>query len=435
MSEATTIQETPVQQHATTRFFPQKPTTLAKSGLRKNELEGLLLKFFLNRTTATGHQAAEQVCLPYRIVLEGLNELRAQRFLALREAAAMDDYIYELTADGLSRTRQHLESSTYFGAAPVTLADYCESVAAQSLRNYRVKAERLREALDGLLYDSVLLTQVGQAINTGRGLFLYGPPGNGKTTVAERMMAACDESIWVPRTITVTGELIRVFDPNYHTAVELEETAPLMEQPHDRRWVKVRRPTVVVGGELSLEHLELSRSAVTGMHEAPVQVKSNGGALVVDDFGRQRVASVDLLNRWIVPLEKRFDHLTLRSGRQICVPFDQLLVFATNLAPSNVADEAFFRRMPFKVEMHSPTADQFVHLLKDVCQQRNVAYQDAAVEHLVEAHYRAKNRAFRFCHARDLMDQVESYCDFQETPAELNEATADIAAHNYFAGL
>ena len=423
------------QPEAASHFFPQQPETLKESGLQANEVEALVLKFLMNQTAAPGRRVAEQICLPFRIVQDTLNYLRTQRMVAHRGAAEMSDYLYELTADGMTRAGHHLEQSTYFGAAPVTLADYNASVQAQSLKKYRVNVEHLYKAFEGLTYDPLLIVQVGQAINTGRGLFLYGPPGNGKTSVAERVMRACSEEIWIPRTVTVTGELIRVYDPSYHTVVESPESSSLLEDSHDKRWVKIRRPTVVVGGELTMQHLEMSTSVVTGVNEAPVQMKSNGGALVVDDFGRQLASSADLLNRWIVPLEKGFDHLTLRSGRQIRVPFDQLLVFATNLEPKDVADEAFLRRMPFKVEMRSPHLDEFVALLKATCDEEGVKYSNDGIKHLIQKHYAAKNREMRYCHARDLVDQVTSFCDFQEIPLELTEKTADVAAYNYFAGL
>ncbi|MCA9179174.1 MAG: AAA family ATPase [Planctomycetales bacterium] len=422
-------------ERAEEHFRPRQPNTLKEAGLSPNDLESLLLKFILNVSNATGRKAAEQICMPFGIVQLALAELKAQRFVQHRGAAEVSDYVYELTDTGIARARHHLENSTYFGSAPVTLDDYCKSVNAQSLRNYRVDVQHLYDAFDGLSYEPILIVQVGQAINSGRGLFLYGPPGNGKTSVAERVMRACSEEIWIPRTISVTGELIRVFDPSYHELVEQPRSESLLDESHDRRWVRIRRPTVVVGGELTMEHLEMSTSVATGVNEAPVQMKSNCGALVVDDFGRQRVGSTALLNRWIVPLEKGFDHLTLRSGRQIRVPFDQLLVFATNLEPKDVADEAFLRRMPFKVEMRSPNKEQFVELLKQTCSRMKIECCDGAIERLLAVHYEGKNRPLRYCHPRDLLEQVRSFCEFQQIPLQLTEKTVDVAAYNYFAGL
>ena len=417
------------------RFFPSRPSNVKEARLHPNDLEGLILKFLLNSTSGSGRKTADQICLPFSIVNEALTELKRQRFVAHRQSAEMSDYVYELTEEGMRRARHHMEQSTYFGAAPVSLADYTKSVADQSLRHYRVDVERLHHAFDGLAIEPLLLVQVGQAVNSGRGLFLYGPPGNGKTSVAERVMRSCGEEIWIPKTVSVTGDMIRIYDPSYHEAVEAEQSLSLLEESHDRRWIKIRRPTVVVGGELTLEHLEMSTSSTTGVNEAPVQMKSNCGALVIDDFGRQRVSSAELLNRWIVPLEKRFDHLTLRSGRQIRVPFDQLLVFATNLEPRDVADEAFLRRMPFKVEMRSPSQEQFVELLEKVCKDSGVRVVQGAIERLLQVHFLEKGRDLRYCHPRDLVEQVCSFCDFQNLPMELNDKTVDVAAYNYFAGL
>jgi hypothetical protein len=248
---------------------------------------------------------------------------------------------------------------------------------------------------------------------------------------------AVSDCIWIPRTITVTGEIIRLFDPANHEEAPLaganDQFLNLLR--YDRRWVRIRRPLIVVGGELRLEQLEITNNQSTGILESTVQLKSNGGALVVDDFGRQRCSPADLLNRWIVPLEKGHDFLNLPSGRQIQVPFDQLLIFSTNLPPQQLVDEAFLRRIPYKVEVVDPTPREFRDLVQQWCTQLDVGFDSEAVEYLLTYHYGQGGRPMRYCHPRDLVKQVRSYCEFHDLPSALSTKAFDVAVKNYFAGL
>ncbi|HEX5103344.1 MAG TPA: AAA family ATPase, partial [Pirellulaceae bacterium] len=336
---------------APAEFVPAEPSTLDQAGLTPIDIESLVLKLLHISGPTVGRRIAEQVRLPFGLVAEQLRSLKAQLLVNYSNQAAMGDFEYELTEEGGKRAQWHLGRCTYCGAAPVPLEDYIASIRRQSIRNMRPKLPDLCAAFADLLLPPASLSQIGQAVYAGRGLFLYGQPGNGKTSIAERVIRAMSQNIWIPRTITVTGEIIRVFDPANHEEAPL--TSPqgqLLDVLHyDRRWVRIRRPSIVVGGELKLEHLEITNNPITGILESPVQLKSNGGALVVDDFGRQRCSTEELLNRWIVPLEKGHDFLSLPSGRQIEVPFDQLLIFSTNLEPHRLVDEAFLRRIPYKI--------------------------------------------------------------------------------------
>lgn len=350
----------------------------------------------------------------------------------------MGDFEHELTESGVQRAQRWMKRCTFYGAAPVPLQEYALSVARQTVRGARPRLSAVVKAFADLSLSEVMISQIGQAITAGRGMFLYGAAGNGKTSIAERVVRSIGDTIWIPRTLTVGGEVIRLFDPANH------QEAPAEAQPSDarpsdaridQRWVRIMRPTVIVGGELTLEQLDMSVDKVTGILEAPLQMKSNCGALVIDDFGRQRVSPVDLLNRWIVPLEKGFDFQTLPTGRQVQVPFDQLLIFATNLAPRELVDEAFLRRIPYKVEVQDPTATEFRRLFEGLSQNMKIALEPGVIDYLVQTHYTAVGRRLRYCHARDLLLQVRHLCDFHERPAELNRKTADAAAHNYFGGL
>jgi predicted ATPase with chaperone activity len=414
-------------------FAPREPQTLAEAGLTFAEVESLILKLMLHQGSLTGRQISQHVRLPFNVTFEVLRGLKAQMLVAYKSSAPMGDFEHDLTESGVQRAQRWMKRCTFCGAAPVPLHDYVQSVAQQTVRTARPRLTAVINAFADLSISESMISQVGQAITAGRGMFLYGAPGNGKSSIAERVIRAIGDTIWIPRTITVGGEIIRLFDPANHQEAAVEANAPAARV--DQRWVRIQRPTVVVGGELTLEQLDMSADKVSRILEAPLQMKSNCGALVIDDFGRQRVSPIDLLNRWIVPLEKGFDFQTLPAGRQVQVPFDQLLIFATNLAPRQLVDEAFLRRIPYKVEVLDPSEEEFRRLFESLAQTLKVACEPGALDYLVETHYKAAKRPFRYCHPRDLLLQIRHLCDFHERPSELTRKTADAAAHNYFAGL
>jgi predicted ATPase with chaperone activity len=366
-----------------------------------------------------------------------LRGLKGQFLVNYKGQAPMGDFEYELTEDGQRKGRREVERCTYCGSAPVPLDEYVASVARQSVRKARPKLGQVAAALADLTLPPAIISQVGQAVYAGRSLFLYGKPGNGKSSIAERTIRAMNHYIWIPRTITVTSEVIRLFDPRNHQEAPLDIGASQLLDPlqYDRRWVRIRRPCIMVGGELKLEQLEIASNSATGIIEAPVQLKSNCGALVVDDFGRQRCSTAELLNRWIVPLEQGHDYLHLPSGRQIQVPFDQLLVFSTNLEPKKLVDEAFLRRIPYKIEVSDPSPREFRELCKQWCGKLGLEYKDDAVDQLLAKHYTEAGRPLRYCQPRDLMLQVRAFCEFHDLPLVLSAKALDVAVRNYFAGL
>jgi predicted ATPase with chaperone activity len=316
------------------------------------------------------------------------------------------------------------------------LDDYVESVRSQSITASGVRLPQLQQAFDDLSLSALVISQIGQAINSGSGLFLYGPPGNGKTSIAERFARVLGDYIWIPRTITVTGDMIRLYDPSVHEAIPPEHWKQHFgEAALDQRWVPVRRPTILVGAELTWEHLDVCFNPATGIQEAPLQLKSNGGVLVLDDFGRQRIRGTDLINRWTVPLEKRQDFLNLPSGRQIQVPLGQLLVFCTNSEPNKVVDEAFLRRIPYKVELADPTEAAFKALMQRAAPQFGFQYNEEAVNHLLQNHYRAAQRPMRYSHPHELLRQVRVLNQLHDVPLELTAKAFDLAVRNYFTGL
>ena len=338
------------------------------------------------RGDSTGREVAEQLKLPFLLVDELLRELKTNQLVIYRSGAMMNDFVYQLTDLGRERARRFWHHSTYFGAAPVSLEDYSASVAAQSLTRQQTTAEQLREAFDDLVLSPRMLDRLGPAVNSGRGLFLFGAAGNGKTSIAERVTRAFGQAIWIPRAIGIDGEIMRVFDPVGHEELPLEANEGVYDHRQiDRRWVRVRRPTIIVGGELTMSSLEVTMNESTGICESPLQIKSNCGTLVIDDFGRQRVRVEDLLNRWIVPLERRHDFLNMPNGKKIEVPFDQLIIFSTNLEPRDLVDEAFLRRIPYKIEVQDPTVEEFTGLFCSLAAAMGFPDRPEAVEYLLRA--------------------------------------------------
>ncbi|HUT11668.1 MAG TPA: AAA family ATPase [Thermoguttaceae bacterium] len=416
------------------QFTPLAPNSLAEAGIDEAWAESLILKFLVSRPIATGRETSQQIKLPFRITSQVLRRLKESQLVVYKNTASVNDYVYEITAAGFDRARRFMEQSTYFGAAPVPLSQYVAAVRAQSIRNRLPRFDQLEAAFADLMLDRTTLSQLGQAIASGLGLFLYGPSGNGKTSIAERITRALGEGLWIPYAISVASEIVRLYDPNLHEPLPPDGNhGQLRDELIDNRWVRIRRPTVIVGGELTMDHLEITVNKATGINEAPLQWKSNGGTLVIDDFGRQRISPAELLNRWIVPLERRCDYLNLPSGRKIEVPFDQLIVFSTNLEPRELVDEAFLRRIPYKIEVRDPTESEFRRLFEQTASRMGIDYRSAAVDNLLQTHYQATGRPLRFCHVQDLLHQVRIYCQFHAQPPTLTTEALDAAVRNYFA--
>lgn len=415
-------------------FAPHAPATLPELGFGENDIVALVLKTLLQSGVASGNEIAEHMKVPLRLLSGLFRQLKEECLVVYKGSVRECDYMYELTDAGRGRAQRYSAQCTYWGAMPVSLDDYVASVKAQSVRGQKLTLADIRRAFNDLLVSDTMLTKLGQATRSGLALFLYGAPGNGKTSIAERITRAFGPSIWIPRAIGIDKDIIRVFDPTRHEELPLPNAqGPWIENPIDQRWIRIRRPTIVVGGELIMENLEVTVNTAIGVSEAPVQLKSNCGTLVVDDFGRQRIAPVDLLNRWIVPLEKRYDVLNLGSGRRIDVPFDQLIVFATNLEPRQLVDEAFLRRIPYKIDVKDPTEAEFRELLHRSAQALDMACDDESIGYLIEKHYIQTNRPMRCCHPRDLVHQMHTYCSFLDHPLAVAPEAIDAAVENYFA--
>jgi predicted ATPase with chaperone activity len=414
-------------------FWPLAPANWEEMKFTPEGAEELVLKCLMNRGSVSGREIADHIAVSFGLLSDVLGTLKARRLLVHRGAAQLGDYLYQLTDSGAETAARYATHCGYDGPAPITLQDYITSVEAQSIHKYPPTFAEIARVFNDLVLSENILDQVGQAIRAGYGFFLYGDSGNGKTSLAERVSRAFGKTIWIPRSLNIEGSIIRMFDPCNHIEVPPENKDGLYDQLKiDRRWVRIRRPTILVGGELTMDRLEIRSGIAPGVNEAPLQLKSNGGTLVIDDFGRQRMKAEDLLNRWIVPLDRRYDILNLPNGKAIQVPFDQLLIFSTNMEPHELADEAFLRRIPYKIQMVDPSEDEFRELFKREAARHGMEYDDRVVDKLIRTHYVEAGRPLRCCHARDLLRQIKHYCEFKGYPLEMATRHIDIAVRNYF---
>ena len=416
-------------------FFPAEPQTMATTGISPSIVEELICKYLLSAGEASIRDISNQLGMAFNIIEDIVVRLKQEQILGYIDQAAMNDYICKLTEVGRERGKDYARECTYFGSAPINFKDYVDSVNAQTINDQSPCEEDLERAFSDLLIDPKMMIRLGPAVNSGRGMFLFGYPGNGKTSIAERITAAFGPYVWIPKAIVVDRDIVRLFDPMNHEAAPPESSGDLLEDnAYDRRWVRIKRPTIVVGGELKMEHLELQHNEQTGISEAPVQMKSNTGLLLIDDFGRQQMTVDELLNRWIVPLEKRYDFLNTSNGKKIQVPFDQLVVFSTNLEPKDLVDDAFLRRIPYKIEVPNPSIENFAKLFEIMCVKVfKIEYKPELVKYLLETHYLPTDRPLRNCHPRDLLLQVQNYCKYLKRPFELSQESLDFACDNYFA--
>jgi hypothetical protein len=411
------------------------PATIAEAGIHPELLSQLLLKTLLGGE-ASGSALADRLKLPYSVLEALVQHARVEKLVEVRGTSGVGSagYRYILTDLGRDRASQYMDVCRYVGPTPVPLAQYNDYVRACMAARVSVAREQLATGFEHLIVNRAMFDQLGPAVNSGKSLFLYGKPGNGKTVVAEGIGRALGADMYIPHAIDVDGQIITMFDPvNHQRAVsEAESTSVIASAALDQRWEKIRRPVVVVGGELTLEMLDLSFNPISKFYEAPIQLKANGGVFVVDDFGRQRIPPRDLLNRWIVPLESRVDFLTLHTGRKFETPFNVFIVFATNLKPESLADEAFLRRIPYKVLAKDPTVDEYCRIFELNCRKRGLAFDPVMVEYLERRYYHPRKLQMRACHPRDLIEQVVDICRYQDKPPAITRELLDMACSSYF---
>jgi predicted ATPase with chaperone activity len=417
--------------------LPPVPRSAEETGLPFSFVCDLVLKVLYFNGSMLGRDLARHVCLPFPFVEttlkfladEGYCSSAGVRTAVLEEGEPINaGMAFSISTTGRQRARELLEINQYAGPAPVPIADYNAMASRQANVDERINRARLHDAFSHLVLGEKVLDHLGPALSARQAVFLYGPPGNGKTTIAEASAKLMGPPVFIPRALYVHGEVIRFYDPIYHVPIDRELP------PHDTRWQLAERPAVKVGGELTPRMLELGFDSVLGFYEASLQLKANGGLLLIDDFGRQQNMSPrDLLNRLIVPLEQGVDYVNIaRAGTSVAVPFTCLLMLSTNLRPQALMDEAFLRRVRYKVMVPDPTAEEFREIWRRQCMAREVEYREDVINDLMKKQYESKDRGYHGSHPRDLLDHVIHLCRYIQRDPELNTELLEDACQTYF---
>ncbi len=412
--------------------LPPRPRSIADTGLSMSYMSDLVLRALYLIGEMTGQMIVETLYLPYENVLDqAIAYLRREQMIEVKGTGGIGEksYRYQSSAKGIERAKEVGERTQYMGPAPVPLNVYSQMMQSYTTQGLVVGEESIRQAFGHLVINDSLLQQLGPAINSGRSIFLFGHAGNGKTSIAEAVAKLMSDAIPIPHAVIVDGQVIRVFDPIHHDAIN----SPMNQDPlYDRRWVLSKRPVVIAGGELNLDSLDLTYDEYSKFYEGPLQMKANGGLFLIDDFGRQQMRPRDLLNRWIVPLEKRLDYLTLHTGKKIEVPFDQLIIFSTNIEPKQLVDEAFLRRIRYKVEVQNPSPQEYREIMRRVCKVKGVPYSDDGLRYLFEQEYAKRKMELRAVHPRDIIDQLIDIAKFTRTQPTMSRELLSAACKSYF---
>lgn len=427
--------EAPSLAEAGNTLPPIAPRSLEETGLNDQMLVELVAKILYLRGNLSLIELAQHLRLSAMIVEHTCEFMRMRRKLELlRSGATSGDADYGLTELGRARAAEFLRKCSYAGPAPVTLESYAEQVRRQSFSAMRVTHEDVENNYRNMVVRSELRDLVGSAMNSGKPIFLYGPSGSGKTFLAESMMRLLTGTIYVPYALVVDGEIIQVFDPIIHRPVDAEPAPNRLDnrQRIDGRWVPCLRPVAISGGELTLEMLDLHFDRTSGFYQAPAHVKANNGLYIIDDLGRQLVRPEELMNRWIVPMDRRRDYLSLHTGGSFEVPFDVKLVFSTNLSPEKLADEAFLRRLGYKIHVGAVSESEYEQIFRGVCDEFRIAFSAETFNFLLDMHQRMNRPTFA-CYPRDLISQMRDNAIYRERPVELTPELIDWAWHSYFA--
>jgi hypothetical protein len=422
-------------------YTPRVPTTWEELGLGQSFLFDMILRTLYTNGQTSGGDLADLLCIPFPILNGLCSQMRRQTLIDIANQRGNGDsgFVYDIKPPkGTAAVEEAMSKSTYVGPVPIPFADYAESVLAQTIKKLVVTRRSIRRAFEDLVISESSFNEIGPAVNSTSSIFFFGYPGNGKTSIAERITRLMNDSIFVPHAVEANGQIIKVYDPILHTPVKQERADEGINQflkktnDADRRYVQCRRPTIVVGGELTMPQLDLKYNPIGKFYEAPLQMKANGGIFMIDDFGRQQVRPMDLLNRWIVPLEKKYDYISTVTGTKVEVPFDVLLIFSTNLDPNQLADEAFLRRIKFKIEVKDPDEGQYRRIWELVCHHRKVEFDPQGVDYLINKWYRPMNRPFRMCQPRDLLDQMSSIAKYNMERVNFSPDLIDAACDTYF---
>jgi predicted ATPase with chaperone activity len=426
-------------------YVPRVPSRWEDLGLELPILFDLTLRVIYTRGHITGAELASEMAIPFAVLNPILQAMRKQTLIDIisqRGNSGDASFVYEVKPPkGTSALQDALEKTSYAGPTPVPFADYVESVLAQTIKRLVVTRRNINKAFEDLIITDEVCNEIGPAINSAQSIFFFGYPGNGKTSIAERITRLMEDAIYIPHAVEANGQIIKVFDQIQHTQLaeedantEVTETILKRGGNYDQRFVRIKRPTIVVGGELTMTMLDLKYNPIGKYYEAPLQMKANGGIFMIDDFGRQQVRATDLLNRWIVPLEKKYDYLNTTTGTKVEVPFDQLLIFSTNLDPHQLADEAFLRRIKFKIEIRDPNEDQFRQIWQLVCKGKRVEFDERGVDYMIQKWYKPFKRAYRMCQPRDILDQMMAIAKYNMERVNFSPDLIDAACSTYFIG-
>lgn len=420
-------------------FVPPVPQTREETGLTDSLLKQIILKSLYFRSEMTGRDLATQLGLNFSLIEELLEFFKLQHLVAVKRSMGMGNVsaVFGLSEQGRNMAVKYLETNTYSGKAPVPLDQYCATVKLQRRGTNWLSREMLMAAFRHMVASPRMLSQIGPAVNSGKSFLIYGQPGNGKTYVAESLLKIESDPIYIPYAIECQGQIIQVYDPLYHQRLDAEDDAESIwmvsqDKAYDGRFFLSKRPFIVSGGELTLDMLDLAYKPDSKIYDAPFQLKANNGIYLIDDFGRQRVSPAEVLNRWIVPMEKGIDYFNFLSGGKMQVPFNAFLVFSTNLRPEQIGDEAFLRRIQYKMFLRSPEEDEFVQIFRKFCLQEDIPVAAGALPALIENRYKAKSKLFRRCHPRDIVTHAMDLIRFEGLPWELTAEVLDRAYESTF---
>jgi predicted ATPase with chaperone activity len=412
-------------------FLPGSAPNIEATGLSWSFLEELVLKHLFHAGTMRGNEIAYNISLPSSITEEVVERLKKKQYVEIsgsaRSGIGRSQMIFRLTNAGLDSCKLAMERDLYSGPAPVPWNYYLQAVAAQSIRSNSFRKEDLQPYFTDLELPDSFYDAIGPAMNSGKSLFLHGPPGNGKTAICQRMTNCFGGDVFIPYAVIVDNYIIKIFDENLHKRSSTTEDPRL-----DQRWVRCKRPIAIVGGELKLEDLQLSYSSNVRYYEAPIQMKATNGMLLVDDFGRQKVSPTDLLNRWIVPLESEIDFVSLHTGKKLEIPFDLFVVFSTNLNPADLVDDAFLRRVRYKLEVTRPDVELFKKIFQSESERQDIEWNQELFDYMVKEHYTKANRPFNACEPRDLLAQIRDLSHYHGYHPTLSKENIDTVIKNYF---
>ena len=422
----------PTKSRQSERFAPHPPQSFADLGLPATLVEQIIFKFLYFRGQMVAADLGRAMGLKFSLIQAMLESFRMQHLVHVKSSLGIGSVSSLLSLTDLGRKVAHdyLENNQYTGPAPVPVSQYTAAVKAQQMPVNWLRPERLAKAFANMVFTEEMIDRIGPAVGSGKSLLLYGQPGNGKTYVAETVARIQTTDIYVPYALEYQGSIIQLFDETCHHKVDSPEQEADCEA--DRRWVRCRRPFITSGGELSVSMLDLQRNMVSGIYEAPLQLKANNGIYLVDDFGRQMSSPVEILNRWIIPMDRRVDYLSLSNGGKMAVPFEAFLVFSTNLNPSELGDEAFLRRIQYKILLRSPDEIEFREILEKYCAAQGLEANPQLIDRFIERHYTRTGKSFRRCHPRDLISQVIDHIHFRRLPYQLTEDLLDRAFEGCF---